>query len=508
MLLFSVHSFACSKKEAKATPETPGNSIRNIYISVSGNDQNTGGIASPLKTIKKGLTVIKPGDTLFLRSGTYREKVNFLKSGNEGMYITVMPFPGEHAVISGEGLPVNGSEALITLNTVSWIRLEGLDICNFKTYNAGTNVDGIVIKGGANNIIVRNNRVFNIENNATPQQGRSAHGIHVIGNTAVPITKVVIDHNEIFDCNTGYSENLTINGYVDGFEIRRNKVYNGENIGIVAAGGYAANSVPSYNYARNGIISDNEVYNILGASGPVPTYQGKFGAPAIYIDGARSVVVERNKVYNNDRGIGVMSENAGFPTSNCVIRNNFVYNNFTSGIYLGGYEGQDGGGGTNNCSFVNNTLFYNNRELGYFGEVEGEFRLKQGCTNNIFKNNIVYARPDKGVFINKENTGGYANVFDYNLYYSGGTNKWIWDTVTYPDFDSWRSAMGGDANSVAGVDPKLANLSVPDLHIQPSSVARNTGFFSSVLIHGDTDVDNERRVFDEQIDKGADEINY
>ena len=62
---------------------------------------------------------------------------------------------------------------------------------------------------------------------------------------------ILVVENEIHDCNTGYSENLTINGYVDGFVIRKNKIYNAENIGIDAAGGYWAN--PSV--IMNSIIS-------------------------------------------------------------------------------------------------------------------------------------------------------------------------------------------------------------------------------------------------------------
>lgn len=504
IILFCLPVLGCGKKTPETTSTGNGYKPKNIYVAVNGDNSNNGDLQTPVKTIQKGLELVKPGDTVFVRQGIYREKVSFSKSGNNDAYITLMPYAGEKAVISGEGLLVNGNEALVTMNAVSWIVLQGFDICDFKTHNAWANVDGIVVKGGGSNIILKHNRVFNIENNATAEQGRSGHGIHIIGNTTVPLTRIVVENNEIFDCNTGYSENLTINGYVDGFEIKNNKVHNGENIGIVAAGGYAANSTPSLNYARNGIISGNEVYHILGSSGPIPTYQGTYGAPAIYVDGAQNIIVERNLVHDNDRGIGIMSENIGFPTANCIVRNNFVYNNYTSGIYLGGYEGQSGGGGTNNCSFVNNTLFFNNRELGYFGEVEGEFRLKQGCTNNIFKNNIVYARPDKGLFVNKENAGGSGNVFDYNLYYSTGAYKWAWDAAPVADFDAWKTVTGEDSHSSVGINPQLVSLSLPDLHIQATSPAKNTGVILSAS--GDTDIDGQPRVFDTNIDKGADEL--
>ncbi|WP_256009032.1 right-handed parallel beta-helix repeat-containing protein [Desertivirga xinjiangensis] len=508
LLLLGISFTGCGKKSFGTVPEVSIEKLKNVYVSTEGSDANKGEINSPVRTIQKGLALAKPGDTVFVRSGTYKEKINVLKSGTRDKYISIMPYPEERAVISGDGLGAYGNEGLVVLSNVSWIRLEGFEICNFKTYNAWANVDGIVVKSGANNIVIKNNKVFDIQNNSAPDQGRSAHGIHIIGNTEVPITEILVENNEIFDCNTGYSENLTVNGYVDGFEIINNKVYNGENIGIVVAGGYAANPNPLYNYARNGVISNNEVYAILGSSGPIPTYQGTFGAPGIYIDGARDIIVEKNRVHDNDRGIGVMSENKGFPTSNCVIRNNYVFNNYTSGIYLGGYEDQAGGGGTVNCVFVNNTLFYNNRENGYFGEIEGEFRLKQGCTGNTFKNNIVYTRPDKGVFVNKENTGGSDNTFDYNVYYSGGASKWIWDKIVYSDVDQWRAAVGGDSNSSSGLDPKLINLNLPDLGLHPASLAKNTGVFISEAINGTTDINNRPRIADGKIDRGAYELSH
>ena len=80
--------------------------------------------------------------------------------------------------------------------------------------------------------------------------------------------------------------------YVDGFVIRNNTIYNGENIGIDAAGGYSGNPDPELNYARNGIIVGNHVYKLEHASGPL----GGYGAIGIYVDGARNITVERNRV--------------------------------------------------------------------------------------------------------------------------------------------------------------------------------------------------------------------
>ncbi|WP_316817515.1 right-handed parallel beta-helix repeat-containing protein [Pedobacter nyackensis] len=495
---------ACSKKSSLAGPDSAGGQLaaKDIYVAVNGNDSNPGTLDKPVNTIKKGLELVTPGFTVFVRTGTYKEKVVFPKSGRKDKVITLKPYQGEKAVISGEGLSVSGSEALVTMNGVSFVAIEGMDVCNFKTSAAWVNVDGIVVKGGSTNVTLRKNRVYNIENNAAAEMGRSGHAIHVIGNTDVVMTKILVEENEIFDCNTGYSENLTVNGYVDGFEVRKNKIYNGENIGIVAAGGYAANTNPALNYVRNGIIADNEVFNIDGKTGPISAFKDHNGAIGIYVDGARNIIVERNLVRDCGRGIGIVSETDNFPTQECVVRNNLVYNCALAGIYLGGYIGYTGGG-TNNCYVVNNTIYHNSKDLGYFNEVEGEVRLTENCNNNVINNNIICPRADRGVFINKQVLGGTNNVITNNLYYSQGLNIWRWDNIPYTDFNLWKAACGGDAGSVSGTDPQFVNTVAFDFHLKPTSPAKNTGGVTSALVNGTTDKDGQTRIVNNLISKGA-----
>ncbi|WP_214225800.1 right-handed parallel beta-helix repeat-containing protein [Pedobacter sp. B4-66] len=502
MFLNYTSLFALNKKSFLAGSNRLEASGKDIYVSVNGNDSNSGTLKAPVNTIQKGLELVSPGFTVFVRAGIYKGKVSFSKSGQKGKVITLKPYKGEKAVISGEGLSVSGNEALVTVNNVSFIVIDGFDICDFKTTNAWANVDGIVVKGGSNNITLKKNRVFNIENNAAPEKGRSGHGIHVIGNTEVPLTKILVEENEVFDCNTGYSENLTINGYVDGFEIRKNRVYNGENIGIVAAGGYAANPNPAYNYVRNGIIADNVVFNIDGKTGPIPAFKDHNGAIGIYIDGARNIVVERNLVRDSGRGIGIVSETDNFPTQECIVRNNLVYNCSLAGIYLGGYIGYTGGG-TNKCYVVNNTLYQNSKDLGYSNEVEGEIRLTENCNDNVISNNIIYSRPDRGVFINKQVVGGSNNVVSNNLYYSKGLSIWRWNNVPYVDFALWNVSCGDDNGSLSGTDPLFVNAVAYDFHLKSASSAKNTGVVISTAVNGATDKEGKARIANNLISKGA-----
>jgi len=337
----------CSKRVGG--PGGGSASGNSYYVASTGDDSQAGDIDKPFRSIGKALGVVMPGDTVFVRGGTYSEKVVVTRTGAAGKYITLKAFAGETPVLDGTGLPVNGSEGLITVKGVKFIVVQGFTIRNFTSVNQANDPKGILVQDGSDFIEIRNNTVYNINYEHTPLDG-GCNAILIKGNTSDPVTNVLVDGNIIHDCKTGYGENLTVNGYVDGFTVSNNTIYNGQNIGIDAAGGYAANAVPAYNYARNGVISGNTLYNIESSRGQL----GGHGAIAIYVDGGRKVTVERNKIYVADRGIGVVSETTAFPTDSVIVRNNFVYNCWCAGIYLGGYLNYTTGG-TNNSCIVNNT---------------------------------------------------------------------------------------------------------------------------------------------------------
>jgi len=498
-ILIALCLLSCNKKSA---PESSGNTVNAVhtyYVSPGGSDNNAGTIDAPFRSIDIALEKTLPGDTVWVRGGTYHEKVLFPRSGRLNKYISLKAYPGETPIIDGTGLPISGKEALVTIRGMTYISFQGFDVCNYRSSTPGDNIDGILVDGGSTDIQVRKNKVYNIEHNVTLADGRSGHGIEIFGNTTNAMTNILVEGNTIHDCKTGYSENLTINGYVDGFTIRGNTLYNCENIGIDAAGGYAANPNPSLNYARNGLIADNTLYNVESSRGPL----GGYGAIGIYVDGARNITVERNRIYHSDRGIGIVSENDAFPTHDCIVRNNFVYNNWRTGIYLGGYLNSHTV--TDSCYVVNNTLYANNKVVGYYNEFEGEIRLTENCVNNFIWNNLVFGSPSD-LLVHKYTTTGGGNVLDNNLYYTPGTPGWLWNSVNdapITDFAVWQTTSGGDAASLYGIDPLLVSIDLPDLHIQAGSPAKNAGKTLSPDIVGTTDIDGNARIVNNKISIGA-----
>ena len=82
------------------------------YVAPGGSDSNAGTITSPLETIQKAQQLLQPGDTVYIRGGTYRMQetkiarkeniwayVTYLdKSGSEGKPIHYFAYPGEKPV--------------------------------------------------------------------------------------------------------------------------------------------------------------------------------------------------------------------------------------------------------------------------------------------------------------------------------------------------------------------------------------------------------------------------
>lgn len=76
------------------------------YISPGGDDHNPGSQALPWATLENGHSHAQPGDTLYLRGGTYRIDVGvaFTASGSVGAPIQLLAFPGETPVLDGSGI--------------------------------------------------------------------------------------------------------------------------------------------------------------------------------------------------------------------------------------------------------------------------------------------------------------------------------------------------------------------------------------------------------------------
>ena len=183
-----------------------------------------------------------------------------------------------------------------------------------------------------------------------------------------------------------------------------------------------------------------------------------------------------------------------------MFRNNIIYHSLYVGLSIGGYSKNVGG--TDHCVIVNNSMW----DDGTYGSSGlGEFQIQYYATNNVFKNNIVYAS-SQGLFINNyTNSEPDPSDVDYNLYYSSlspSAADFRWNGTDHPGFSSYQSATGKDTHSQY-TDPQFLSLTTPNLQIQPTSPSLNAGINLGPTVVGTLDFAGNPRVHGSNIDIGA-----
>jgi hypothetical protein len=471
LLLFS--SLALLAQPMSSRPE--------LYVSPTGDDSNPGTLKAPWRTIQHAADAAPAGSTVNVRGGTYQERVTINVSGNpRDGYVTFQSYPGETAILDGEHLTPDGRSALLAIQNKSYVRIQGFEIRSYRTDDRRRTPMGISVVGAGAHIELMNNHVHHIEQTFSgrdaPGRGANAFGIAVYGTDAkTPITDLVIDGNEVHHLKTGSSESLVVNGNVTNFRITHNVVYDNNNIGIDIIGFERTASDPAVDQARDGVVTDNLVYNITSKGNPA--YGNDQSSDGIYVDGGTRVLIERNIMHHVDFGIELASEHRGRTSSYVTARNNLIYASNTAGISIGGYGAERGG--TDHCTVINNTLYGNDTaDTG-----SGEFQMQFNMTNNLFENNIVYA--GSRCLLTSSKSGpldGHtpAVSMDYNLYYcvSGSeASKWGWFSASYIGFANYVKASGNDRHS-RFADPRFVDLSKNDFHVQAGSAAINAGCYA------------------------------
>ena len=97
-------------------------------VSTGGNDNNPGTLALPFKTIQHAANIAQPGDTVFIRGGTYRETVTPARSGTVSAPITYRPYNSESVTISGADIVngwLNSSGSIFQTSSMPWDLGEG-----------------------------------------------------------------------------------------------------------------------------------------------------------------------------------------------------------------------------------------------------------------------------------------------------------------------------------------------------------------------------------------------
>jgi hypothetical protein len=278
------------------------------YVSTAGNDAAVGSSSSPWRTIGRSLTRLSPGDTLFVRAGTYSERITApkLRAGTSALRIKVAAYPGERPVIQGllwlhspsywtfDGISVTWSAANSTsehmvklINGVGWSFING-EIWGARSY-AAVLVTGDVANQPAD---------WRIANNCI-HDTYATHGLNqdhnIYLNTGLTAGAGTLEHNLVFNATNGRNLKMGPSGSSGGtvnVAVRYNTFYNA--IQPVS---------PSYDTNHNRFE-----WNIIGRS------QGTYGAIHAYALRGADNVAANNITFATPRMLS--STGGGVPVAN------------------------------------------------------------------------------------------------------------------------------------------------------------------------------------------------
>ncbi|GIO24572.1 nitrous oxide reductase family maturation protein NosD [Oceanobacillus sp. J11TS1] len=407
-----------------------------IYVAVDGDDKNEGTMEHPFRTIAKASSEAEAGTTVFIREGTYKEQLIVEHSGTKHKPITFQAYEEEEVVIDGENLnAAEGDSALVVLEDKDYINIEGLTIQNLTTDLMDETVMGIFINGSSSHITVKDNKIKGIK---TWHDEGNGHGIAAYGMDSME--DITIVHNVVEDLKLGTSESIVLNGDIDGFMVERNTVRYSDNIGIDLIGYEGVANHASADYVRNGTVQNNKVHHISTLSNPA--YDGEYSAAAIYVDGGKDILIQKNELYQNDIGIEATSEHAGKYAEDIQITNNHISNNYYTGIAIGGYDEHRGG---TRYTLISQNYLEQNDTKGLDG---GQLLLQYNVHDNEIEEN-KFAASDSRIFIANFFQENRDNRLAENIYYRERDKEgiWIWKDEEYTSFSAFIKASGGDDTS-------------------------------------------------------------
>jgi parallel beta-helix repeat protein len=310
------------------------------FVATNGNDTTgTGAIGAPFRNLGKALSVMGPGDTVFLRGGTYSTPTAFtVPCGAPNLPLSIRNYQTETVILSQNS---TADRPVMNVGTgqCGHVVIEG-------SYNASTDTYGLVLHGvrispgdtsndsstGGHHITIRN-----VEIRATNSH-MITHGAHHIHLDNVNLHDNVGSHCIYVHWNDSIIENSKIHG-CKGFGVhwrnskgdqgkcqpncgternivRNNKIYN-NGIGFAEGSGFI------WSYGR-----DNQFYN------NVVYHNREFG---VSLAGSGYKVWNNTIVNNNLKGQASMG---GLRTnSSAEIINNIVWGNTSQQIFGSGVAG-------------------------------------------------------------------------------------------------------------------------------------------------------------------------
>ena len=323
------------------------------YVATTGNNSNPGTEERPWRTIGKAVDTMVPGDTTYVRGGTYNTETSivFRRSGTASAPIKLLNYPGESPVIDFVDQQVGDTVTILHAkgqpNAMGYFTIEGFEIKNGH--------DGIKFHN-MHNSVFRRNWVHNNIN----------QGILGIGGHHNLFDRNIINHNGDFvgcanrevTSSGGTVCNQTHGLYMhgDSYTITNNLIYDNLAAGIQQNGSSTSSYTtsrhpsPDFSGAANWVVAHN-----------VFAYQSYASGHLIWGGATKNTRVENNVFYENKQALASSSLGqavffTGTGASGIILRNNFSYATTPGGTSFIGGQAVEGTGYTQSGNVVNTSL--------------------------------------------------------------------------------------------------------------------------------------------------------
>jgi hypothetical protein len=308
-------------------PRTDSAAGRSFYVAPSGNDANPGSLARPWRTIRRAARTLIAGDTVYIRNGTYRERVVPENSGTDANHpICYASYPRETAILDGTGIAVPDDEGLFHIQGKKRLVVSGLRLIN---------------AGYAGIYVYRSSQIV-VEKNCSDRSVSSGIGVW-------NSSDVVVAANEVARaCSGGMQESISVS-QTSRFEVKNNHVHHVDNVekeGICIKDGANAGRVYGnlvHHISAVGLYVDAEMHRTYDIEVFGNVVHDVTASSGIQLSTEAGALLERIKVYNNivyrNRYYGIAIADAGIKSIPHPIRNVLIVNNTSWG------NGRPWGGG-------------------------------------------------------------------------------------------------------------------------------------------------------------------
>ncbi|MBI1247193.1 pectate lyase [bacterium] len=144
-------------------------SAAEYFVATDGSDNNPGTIEAPLATIQHAEILVEPGDTVFIRGGTYHIQpsqiarqwriwayvIHLRKSGKEGLPIRYFAYQNERPIFDFSAVKPEGHRVHAFAVEGSWLHFRGIEVVGVQVTMKGHTQSICFAHDGSHNILER-----------------------------------------------------------------------------------------------------------------------------------------------------------------------------------------------------------------------------------------------------------------------------------------------------------------------------------------------------------------